>query len=164
MPNVAKFILYAATVAAITTGLYHVIHKDQVRLSEAHRLFRNGKYAEAEKRLESLVDTDTFNGADYRVLGLCRMRKGHHKEALQAFERYLASGDFKASDLQTLLGLYQANGKWEKALRLTESLLEKHPDDRTLRFTYARILTATDQFRKASKQYRIILGEYNNGT
>lgn len=164
MRNIIMFILYAVAVVVITTAFYHVIHTEQVRLGNAHRLFRHGQYGEAEKMMNDLVGSEHFSGLDYRVLGLCRMHTGNHKAALQAFERYIESGDFKSSDLEILLGLYQANGKWKNALRLSKSLLEKHPEDRAMRFTYARILTATDQFRKAIKQYRIILGEHNNGT
>ncbi len=151
------FILFLIFASFISTLLYRVIQKDWIIYREAEKKFKSEHYESAVKNLLLLLDKkfDQTLVIEKLLESYIRLdQKSNAKEILTAF---LNQNEYKEYD--KLADLCMRVGMFEESVKLYQNIVSSEPNNRRIRISFARALTASGRFEEAINEYRKILGE-----
>lgn len=130
--------------------------RDTVLLQQLSSLAeREGDLATAAKYQQQMIDTVWSDEGAVRLAQLLA-GAGEVTEAEAIWAKLAASDPSPHRTLQALDSLL-SSGKYSAALRITEKMLRKHPDDWEARYRQGVALAETDKPVEAAQQFRAVL-------
>jgi hypothetical protein len=93
---------------------------------EARQLFKDGKYADAQARVEQAIAKLPSDAALHEFRCLCLFAQGKYKDAAAGLYAVLAAGP--GWNWETVRGLYGDPEDYTKQLRALEGYVKDHPD------------------------------------
>lgn len=137
-------------------------------LDAAHRLWQNGRYAEALEAYDNVAKTPGEKSAPVLArlaLGRadCLASEGDYGKAREAIELALKSQAENPDLLARLAELKFGRGDWEGASASAEAALKANPDHLAGRWVVARLLEARGEMEKAVAAWKWFVDHYNAG-
>lgn len=126
------------------------------RVLQARLSLQQGKFADAEKQVQSLLQAPTLKAEALSVLGELRLAQKRPAEAVEAYR----SAYQAKSDRTSLFGLYGAlmtAKQPREAARLMEDWQTRHPADRMATHALGEARLALDDWSRARTVYQALL-------
>ena len=166
-----------AAIAAYRTLLERYPEHDlagKARLELADMLYAEGQFKEAAERLKPIVldqqaDEKTRAAAQYR-LAWCYEKLDEPAQAASSFESFAAAWPEHESTPSALYqgaNTYMSIKKYDQAIAMLRTLVEKHPDNPLARQGMIRLAQAqadAGQFAPSQASYRVFLAKYPDDT
>ena len=142
----------------------------EVRLKDAQRLLRNGRYAEAEEALASIEAEAkkapaTLNPALKVALALAKAdsqaSQGEYAKAIDGVKMASATDPKNADLLARLADLYLARGDWDAAETAMLQAKKIDPDHLQARWVEGRLLELRGELEKAVQAWKWFVDRYN---
>ena len=141
-----------------------------VKLTDARRLLRNGRYAEAEEALTA-IENEAKKRPERWTPGLrallalekaeCQASQGEYAKAIEGLKA-AAAADPKNADLPARLAdLYLTRGDWEAAEAAMPQAEKLDPDHLQARWVEARLLELRGELDKAVVAWKWFVDRYN---
>jgi tetratricopeptide (TPR) repeat protein len=109
-------------VTALTVGVFHVVRREVVEYRRGQDALARGDATAAATHLDAAWHGGYQTPRAQVDLARALLESGRREEALPHYEAALAAAPTDASLIDTLAGLYQANGQPEKGLALFANL------------------------------------------
>ena len=141
-----------------------------VKLKDAQRLLRNGRYAEAEEALASIEAEAkkapaTLNPALKVALALAKAdsqaSQGEYAKAIDGVKTASATDPKNADLLARLADLYLARGDWDAAQLAMLQAKKIDPDHLQARWVEGRLLELRGELEKAVQAWKWFVDRYN---
>jgi tetratricopeptide (TPR) repeat protein len=142
----------------------------EVKLKDAQRLLRNGRYAEAEEALASIEAEAkkapaTLSPALKVALALAKAdsqaSQGEYAKAIDGVKSASATDPKNADLLARLADLYLARGDWEAAQTAMLQAKKIDPDHLQARWVEGRLLELRGELEKAVQAWKWFVDRYN---
>lgn len=115
-------------------------HAAQEKFNDAMELFRQGKFADAEKALKSIREQYPQDKNTAMLLGLVEYQKGQDKQAIELFDQYIDPETTSSSIIQAAaLAKFRSN-KTDEAIALLKKSVDSQPDNAEILATYGLAL------------------------
>lgn len=115
------------------------------RFNDAMELFRQGKFAEAEKTLTELREQFPQDKNSAILLGLVEYQKGRDKQAIDLFDQYIDPETSTSSIIQAAaLAKFRVN-KIDEAIELLKKSVDSQPENAEILATYGLALLERDK-------------------
>ncbi len=115
------------------------------KFNDAMELFRQGKFADAEKTLKELREQFPQDKNTAILLGLVEYQKGQDKQAIDLFDQYIDPETTTSTVIQAAaLAKFRAN-KMDDAIALLKKSVENQPENAELLATYGLALLDQDK-------------------
>jgi tetratricopeptide (TPR) repeat protein len=120
-------------------------HAAQEKFNDAMELYRQGKFAEAEKALKEIREQFPQDKNTAMLLGLVEYQKGQDKQAIELFDQYIDPETSTSTIIQAAaLAKFRAN-KMDEAVQLLKKSVESQPENAEILATYGLALLDRDQ-------------------
>ncbi len=107
-------------------------------------LVANNRYPEGEAVIKRLLDDSKDFPSGHEVVGDFYFRSRKYDQALQQYQEGLKEDPKNSVHYQEgMVGVYQANGRSDEALKLAKSVADKNPKDPIANEVYASMLLQT---------------------
>jgi tetratricopeptide (TPR) repeat protein len=112
----------------------------QEKYNDALELYRQGKFADAEKLLEEIRDQYPQDKNSAMLLGLVQFQRGQDEQAIQLFDKYIDSETASSTLIQTAaLAKFRAK-KVDEAVAMLKDAVEAQPNNADILATYGLAL------------------------
>ncbi|GGY82336.1 hypothetical protein GCM10011613_28880 [Cellvibrio zantedeschiae] len=119
-------------------------HAAQEKFNDAMELFRQGKFAEAEKSLKELREQFPEDKNTAMLLGMVEYQKGQDKKAIELFDQYIDPETTTSPIIQAAaLAKFRSN-KMDEAILLLKKSSDSQPDNPEILSTYGLALLQKD--------------------
>ncbi|HOY21891.1 MAG TPA: tetratricopeptide repeat protein [Cellvibrio sp.] len=119
-------------------------HQAQEKFNDAMELFRQGKFADAEKTLKELREQFPQDKNTAMLLGLIEYQKGQNKEAIELFDQFIDPETTSTSIIQAAaLAKFRSN-KMDEAIAMLKKSVESQPNNAEILATYGLALLEKD--------------------
>lgn len=120
-------------------------HAAQEKFNDAMELYRQGKFADAEKVLKEIREQFPQDKNTAMLLGLVEYQKGQDKQAIELFDQYIDPETSTSTIIQAAaLAKFRAN-KMDEAIQLLKKSVDSQPENAEILATYGLALLDRDQ-------------------
>ena len=152
-------IVACGAIAVGTTMLYRLFRPECVSYRNGENHFAEGQHTEAAEDYQNAIEKGSLEPRAYLRLAESQLVLGKDSEAKETVRLFRASVKQTPATVYSLSELFVAHGQFDVSVQLLTGLVAKNPRDRKIRFRLAQVLTWTQQFDEAIKQYHVLLGE-----
>jgi tetratricopeptide (TPR) repeat protein len=112
----------------------------QQKFTDAMELYRQGKFAEAEKLLEEIRDQFPQDKNSAMLLGLVQFQRGQDDQAIELFDKYIDTETASSTLIQTAaIAKFRAK-KMDEALAMLKNAVAAQPNNADILATYGLAL------------------------
>jgi tetratricopeptide (TPR) repeat protein len=116
----------------------------QQKFTDAMELYRQGKFAEAEKLLEEIRDQFPQDKNSAMLLGLVQFQRGQDEQAIELFDKYIDAETASSTLIQTAaIAKFRAK-KMDEALAMLKKAVAAQPENADILATYGLALLDLD--------------------
>jgi tetratricopeptide (TPR) repeat protein len=116
----------------------------QQKFADAMELYRQGKFAEAEKLLEEIRDQFPQDKNSAMLLGLVQFQRGQDEQAIELFDKYIDTETASSTLIQTAaIAKFRAK-KMDEALVMLKKAVDAQPENADILATYGLALLDLD--------------------
>lgn len=116
----------------------------QQKFTDAMELYRQGKFAEAEKLLEEIRDQFPQDKNSAMLLGLVQFQRGQDEQAIELFDKYIDTETASSTLIQTAaIAKFRAK-KMDEALDMLKKAVAAQPENADILATYGLALLDLD--------------------
>lgn len=119
-------------------------HQAQEKFNDAMELFRQGKFADAEKTLRELREQYPQDKNTAMLLGLVEYQKGQNKEAIELFDQFIDPETTSTSIIQAAAVAKFRSNKMDEAVALLKKSVDSQPNNAEILATYGLALLEKD--------------------
>lgn len=116
----------------------------QQKYSDAMELYRQGKFADAEKLLEELRDQFPQDKNSAMLLGLVQFQRGQDEQAVELFDKYIDTETASSSLIQAAALAKFRVKKTDEAIAMLKKAVEAQPNSADILATYGLALLDVD--------------------
>ena len=160
--KIALFIVALILTSIVTTLIYRHTQQADINYYQGHRLFENGKFAQAIEFYEKalIVKPSPRDNKIKESLAQSLSWQKEYDKAIQLYKEVIAKTDSLDTKMQ-LAEVYIWNNQFEEAKEILFEILKITPQDKKAKLLLARAMQYSGQAEQAIEIYKELLREVN---